>query len=97
MPYDVTTVIKRPIITERSTLLKEQHKYVFVVDKKATKGQIKEAVQAAFKVNVLAINTAQMVGKMRRRMGPKGGYTSNWKKAIVTIKPGQDIKFAEPS
>jgi large subunit ribosomal protein L23 len=92
------SVLRRPLITERSTLLKEQNKYVFAVDVQATKGQIREAVQAAFKVNVLSVNTARMPGKLRRRgMGGRPGYTSDWKKAIVTVKPGQEIKFAEPA
>ena len=90
-------LIKRPIITERTTALKEQHKYVFAVNPSATKGQIREAVEAAFKVDVLAVNTAVMPGKMRRRAGPRGGYRPDWKKAIVTIKPGQEIKLPEPA
>ncbi|MBI4396234.1 MAG: 50S ribosomal protein L23 [Elusimicrobia bacterium] len=97
MPYDPTTILKRPIITERTTALKGQNKYVFVVDPRATKGQIREAVEAAFKVNVLAVNTARMTGKLRRRMGPKSGYRPDWKKAVITVKPGQEIKYAEPA
>ncbi len=89
-------ILKKPIVTERSTLLKEQNKYVFAVEPTATKGQIREAVQAAFKVNVLAVNTARMPGKLRRR-GARFGYSSDWKKAVVTIKAGQQIKYAEPT
>ncbi|HRY29533.1 MAG TPA: 50S ribosomal protein L23 [Elusimicrobiota bacterium] len=91
------SVLRRPIVTERSTAMKEQNKYVFEVDPGATKGQVKEEVEAYFKVDVLRVNTALMPGKMRRRMGPRGGYRSDWKKAIVTIKAGQEIKFAEPT
>ena len=97
MAFDLTTVLKRPIVTERSTLLKEQHKYVFAVALQATKGQIREAVEASFKVDVLAVNTARMPGKLRRRMGLRSGYQPEWKKAIVTVKPGQEIKHAEPA
>lgn len=87
-------VLKRPIVTERSTALKGQNKYVFEVDTNATKGQIRESVEAVFKVDVLAVNTAKIPGKLRRR-GPHSGYRSDWKKAIVTIKSGQEIKYAE--
>jgi large subunit ribosomal protein L23 len=89
-------VLRRPIVTERSTMLKEQNKYVFAVDLEATKGQIREAVEAVFKVDVLSVHTARMPGKLRRR-GMQSGYSSDWKKAIVTVKSGQEIKYAEPS
>lgn len=97
MSFNLTAVLKRPIVTERSTLLREQNKYVFVVEPSATKGQIREAVEAAFNVDVLAVNTARMPGKLRRRMGPRAGYRPEWKKAVVTIKAGQEIKYAEPT
>lgn len=96
MAFDMTMVLRRPIITERSTALKEQNKYVFEVSPSATKGQIREAVQAAFKVNVVAVNTANYFGKLRRR-GNREGFSSDWKKAIVTVKAGQEIKYAEPT
>jgi len=96
MPFDSTSVLRRPVVTERSTALREQNKFVFEVKLDATKGQIKDAVQAAFKVNVLAVNTARMQGKIRRR-GARFGYQSDWKKAIVTLKEGQEIKYAEPT
>lgn len=89
-------VLRKPIVTERSTMLKEQNKYVFAVDLEATKGQIRESVETAFKVDVLSVRTARMPGKLRRR-GAHAGYTSDWKKAIVTIKSGQEIKYAEPA
>lgn len=89
-------VLVRPIITERSTQLRELNKYVFEVAPSATKGQVKEAVQRVFSVNVTAVNTMNATGKLRRRMSPRPGYQSDWKKAIVTIKKGQEIKFAEP-
>jgi large subunit ribosomal protein L23 len=89
------TILKRPLVTERSTRLKEQNKYVFEVDPRATKGQVREAVQRVFQVEVTSVNTMNALGKLRRRMG-RPGYQSDWKKAIVTIKKGQEIKFAEP-
>ena len=90
------TVLRRPLITERSTLLKEQNKYVFEVDPRATKGQIREAVQKVFRVDVTAVNTLNALGKLRRRMSPRPGFQPDWKKAIVSVKKGQEIKFAEP-
>jgi large subunit ribosomal protein L23 len=91
-----SSILKRPIVTERSTLLKEGNRYVFEVDADASKGQVREAVQRVFRVEVLAVNTMNVRGKFRRRMGPRGGYRPDWKKAVVTIKKGQEIKFAEP-
>jgi large subunit ribosomal protein L23 len=85
----------RPLLTERSTLLREQNKYLFEVAPRATKGQIKDAVQTTFKVKVLGVNTMNMPGKLRRR-GAHAGYQSDWKKAVVTLKEGQEIKHAEP-
>ncbi len=90
------TVLQRPLVTERSTLLKEQNKYVFEVDPRASKGQIREAVEKVFRVEVTAVNTMNVLGKLRRRMGPRSGYQSDRKKAVVTVKKGQEIKFAEP-
>ena len=97
MIFNPMSVLQKPIVTERSTFLKEQNKYVFAVLPRATKGQIREAVEAAFKVDVLAVNTANMTGKLRRRMGPRAGFQPDWKKATVTTKAGQEIKYAEPA
>ncbi|MGQ0644471.1 MAG: 50S ribosomal protein L23 [Elusimicrobiota bacterium] len=90
------SILRRPIVTERSTALEAQNKYVFEVTPSATKGQIREAVRSAFKVDVLAVNTSNMKGKLRRRSQMQG-YRSDWKKAIVTVKEGQKIKHAEPA
>ncbi|MBK6879201.1 MAG: 50S ribosomal protein L23 [Elusimicrobia bacterium] len=95
MGLATTQVLFRPVLTERSTLLREQNKYIFEVAPRATKGQIKDAVQTVFKVKVTAVNTMNMPGKLRRR-GAHAGYQSDWKKAIVTLKQGQEIKHAEP-
>ena len=89
-------VLRRPLVTERTTQLREQNKYVFEVDPGATKGQIREAVQSAFKVDALDVNTMNVPGKLRRR-GAHAGYQSSWKKAIVKLKAGQEIKYAEPA
>jgi len=87
-------VVRRPLITEKATLLKEQNRYAFEVAKEANKRQIKEAVQAAFKVNVVKVNVMSVPGKMRR-IGRRQVLTPSWKKAVVTLGPGQKIEFFE--
>ncbi len=89
-------VIKRPIIlTEKSRLLQEGgNQVVFEVDRRANKIEIRNAVQSLFKVTVTDINTLVVRGKMRR-MGRGVSKTQNWKKAIVTLKQGDSIKFFE--
>ena len=87
-------IIRRPIIlTEKATLLREQHnQVVFEVARDANKVQIRDAVQRLFKVNVTDVNTMLMRGK-ERRMGRGRGKMQNWKKAIVTLKEGDSIDF----
>lgn len=88
-------IIKKPVITEKATKLKEkENKYQFIVAKNATKGQIKEAVEQLFDVDVEKIRTAIMHGKVRR-MGAHAGLRADFKKAIVNIKKGQTIKIVE--
>ena len=89
-------VIRRPIITEKGLGVKEIHgTVVFEVSSKATKTQIKEAVQQIFKVKVADVRTANFPGKMRRR-GQAEGYRRDWKKAYVKLADGEKmIEFAE--
>jgi large subunit ribosomal protein L23 len=91
-------VIKRPIIlTEKSRVLQEGgNQVVFEVDRRANKIEIRNAVQSLFKVTVTDVNTLVIRGKMRR-MGRGVAKTQNWKKAIVTLKSGDSIKFFEGS
>jgi large subunit ribosomal protein L23 len=93
---DIRDIIKKPIVTEKATILKEKDKskYTFVVDKDANKFQIKQAVETLFKVKVKNIHTANYVGKSKR-MGKNIGYKSDWKKAIVKIDEGQEIQMAD--
>lgn len=92
---DPRDVIKKPLITEKATMLKEkENKYTFMVAKRSTKGQIREAVKELFKVDVESIHTAVIPGK-QRRMGQNAGYRPDWKKAIVQVKKGQEIKIVE--
>lgn len=87
-------IIKRPILlTEKAARLREDdNKIVFEVDQKANKIQIKSAVESIFGVTVTDVNTAVVRGKWRR-MGRGYGKLQNWKKAVVTLKEGDDIQF----
>jgi large subunit ribosomal protein L23 len=90
-PYEV---IKRPLITEKATILAGDHKYAFHVAKAANKKQIKEAVELAFSVSVTAVNTMNMHGK-KHRMGRRISRAPDWKKAIVTLAEGDSIQLFE--
>ena len=94
MEYNAHDIIIRPIITEKSTSLAAQNKYVFEVAKAATKIDIAKAVAIAFKVNVVAVNTISVPGKLKRQ-GKGQGYTPSWKKDIVTLKAGERIPIFE--
>lgn len=87
-------ILVRPIVTEKSTALMEQGKYTFRVPLAATKIQIRQAVEQIFKVKVQAVNTMRYEGKLKR-MGRTQGRRSDWKKAIVTLKPGEAIELFE--
>jgi large subunit ribosomal protein L23 len=87
-------VLRRPLITEKMTLLQGANKYAFKVASKATKHQVKMAVETAFKVNVINVNMMNVPGK-QRRVGRRMVMTPSWKKAVVTLMPGQKIEFFE--
>jgi len=90
-------VIRRPLVTEKSTALAGANKYIFEVDPRANKPQIKEAVEKAFEVTVVSVNTMVMKGKPRgsRSMRRKITHTSDWKKAVVTLAPEDKIELFE--
>lgn len=90
-PY---AVLLRPIITEKTTVLTGLDKYVFEVDIRANKNQIKEAVQVAFNVRVAEVNTMTMKGKPKR-FGRRVTNRPDWKKAVVTLVPGDKIELFE--
>lgn len=92
-PYDI---IISPVISERSMDLMEDNKYVFKVDKKANKSEIKAAIEQIFDgVKVAKVNTINMIGKTTR-LGRTEGKKSDWKKAIVTLKEdSKTIEFFE--
>ncbi len=87
-------VLRRPLITEKSTVLQAQNKYAFEVAGEATKHQIKQAVEKAFKVKVDAVNVMTMPRKTRR-MGKRVVSLPSWRKAIVSVKHGDKIGFFE--
>jgi large subunit ribosomal protein L23 len=87
-------ILMRPLITEKATILTGLNKYAFEVDKRANKLQIKEAVELAFGVNVTDVNTCVMKGKARR-YGRNVMKQPDWKKAIVTLAPGDKIELFE--
>jgi large subunit ribosomal protein L23 len=92
---DIHQIIQRPIITERSTIEREERNIVtFEVDPRASKPQIKEAVEKLFAVSVLEVHTARVRGK-NRRMGRSTGRKPLWKKARVRLAEGQSIEFFE--
>ena len=95
MRRDPREIIKLHLTTERTAQLREQNnEYVFEVDKKANKLQIKQAAETLFKVKVEDVRTMVMPGKIRR-MGRNEGKTSTWKKAIVKLKQGEVISMFE--
>jgi len=87
-------VLRRPVITEKNTDLQAQGKYAFEVSHEANKRQIKQSVEKAFNVKVTAVNVLTVPGK-RRRVGRREVLTPSWKKAIVTLQPGDKIGFFE--
>ncbi|MFM1654463.1 50S ribosomal protein L23 [Brevibacillus sp. B_LB10_24] len=88
-------LIKRPIITERTTEMMADKKYVFEVPMKANKTEIKQAVEKVFGVKVEAVNTIRVPAKPKR-YGKYSGYTSEWKKAIVKLTAdSKELEFYE--
>jgi large subunit ribosomal protein L23 len=88
-------ILKRPLVTEKSTTEKDlRNKPFFEVDRRANKIEIKVAVEKIFKVNVLDVATLSMKGKLKRA-GRHYTKSPDWKKAVVTIKPGQRVEFFE--
>ena len=92
MQYEI---IKRPLITEKTNIQKEiANQLTFEVDRRANRIEIKRAIESAFKVRVANVQTMQVKGKVKRR-GRNIGKRRDWKKAIVTLMPGERIDFFE--
>lgn len=85
-------IIIAPVITEKSALLEQEGKYVFKVDTKANKVQIKQAIERIFNVKVLSVNTSNSHPK-KKRVGKYTGMTNKYKKAIVKLAKGSTISF----
>lgn len=95
MSRDFTDVLITPILSEKSVKLKDkENRYSFRVNPLANKVEIKNAVEALFKVKVEAVRTANMPGKMHR-VGRSEGKRPDWKKAVVTVKTGQKIDMTD--
>ncbi len=89
---DYTDIIYSPVITEKSAREEQNNVYTFKVNAKATKPQIKKAVEEAFNVTVKSVNTLNTKAK-KRRVGRYSGYTKTYKKAIVTLSPDSKIEL----
>jgi large subunit ribosomal protein L23 len=87
-------VLIRPVLSEKTNILRETGHYVFQVNMKANKPLIKEAVQALFNVHPVSCTTAIVAGKPKRQRYKKG-YTSAWKKAVVTLAKDEKIALFE--
>jgi len=92
---NIYDVIKKPLITEKTTTEKDARNIIaFVVHRDANKIEIKASVEKLFKVEVTAVKTAMVAGKMKR-VGKQIGKRGNWKKAYVTLKEGSSVDFFE--
>jgi large subunit ribosomal protein L23 len=89
---DIYQVIKNVHLSEKATLLQEtNNEIVLVVDRKATKIEIKQAVQQLFGKKVEGIRTSNVAGKLKRQRRADAGRTANWKKAVVRLKQGESL------
>ncbi|MCB2205373.1 50S ribosomal protein L23 [bacterium] len=92
------TIIKRPILTEKMTMLGERSQYAFEVDINANKIEISDAIEKRFSVDIESIRTIRYKGKRKSQFTRRGrleGSRASWKKAIVTLKAGQTIELLE--
>ena len=88
-------IVKKALITEKSTLAREEaNKYVFEVDRRANKIEIVNAIEKLFKVKVLDVHVMNVTGK-KKRLGRVVGQKRSWKKAVVTLAPGNRIEIYE--
>jgi large subunit ribosomal protein L23 len=92
---NLRNVIKRPLQTEKSTVLREQfNQVVFEVDRRSNKVEIRQAMEKIFRVKVLEVRTVNFEGK-RRRAGRLMTKRNDWKKAYITLAPGQKLEIFE--
>jgi large subunit ribosomal protein L23 len=93
-PRNLPDLIRRPILTEKATILMEQNKYTFEVTPKATKPQIRSAIEDLFEVKVVKVNTT-LPPRRKKRVGKFIGFKPQYKKAIVTVAPGDVEKIRQ--
>jgi large subunit ribosomal protein L23 len=91
-PRNLPDLVRRPIVTEKATMLMEQNKYTFEVTPKATKTEIKAAIEDLFAVKVVKVNTT-LPPRKKRRVGRFIGFKPQYKKAIVTVATGDEDKI----
>jgi large subunit ribosomal protein L23 len=91
----VHTVLLRPVISEKSVLETERNNYTFAVARDANKFQIKAAVEDQFQVNVLSVRVLTVKPKQKSRGRRQKGTVPGWRKAVVSIEPGQKIELFE--
>ena len=91
----IHTVLLRPVISEKSVLETERNNYTFAVARDANKFQIKAAVEEQFKVNVLGVRVLTVKPKQKSRGRRQKGTVPGWRKAVVSIEPGQKIELFE--
>ncbi len=93
-PRNLPDLIRRPILTEKATIMMEQNKYTFEVTPKATKPQIRSAIEDLFAVKVVKVNTT-LPPRRKKRVGKFIGFKPQYKKAIVTVAPGDVEKIRQ--
>jgi len=92
---DPFTIVKRPLVTEKSIAARALNKYCFEVDLTANKIEIGNAVEQIYRVKVVKVNTLRVKGEKKRLGRYPEGKTPDWKKAVVTLQPGQRIEILE--
>ena len=93
MKINIYEIIKQPVVTEKTTKMSENNQFAFKVESTSSKEYIKKAVEKLFKVKVKSINTIKIKGKSKIFKGTKG-KRSDYKKAIVTLKPGETLDYS---
>jgi len=94
MQLEYRAILIEPVLTEKTNSLREEGKFVFKVDPRATKIQVKEAVRKLFNVHPISCTIINVTPKPKR-LKYRSGYTANWKKAIVRLQNGETIKVFE--
>ena len=91
---DLRRVLESPVITEKATILRDRNTYTFIVDRRANKIQIRQAIESIFEVRVKSVRTLHVARKPKRQ-GVHQGSTRAWKKAYVTLRSGDSIELVE--